>query len=317
MRKTAIFVVCVLILCGGLCHFYLAAQVKVAESEAQNNARSVLSPEYAIVKPITECCPAVPGGVPIGGMISVNESIQMLPSDRTFEVHHSLPTSDGHFVSSTPLQPQVQGPIIFHSPVAPLPPTPILSPVSTFPSVSVAVSPVVPEKAGPDIGKFRLPIEYTLHNIPVESLIDFLTEVFPQVEAEEAEETGKISITASLTDHRTITKMLTDLKREIESISNEAAGNGAEVAEQTIVVFPIRYESARNFLTQHRSTLNPLNLLRIAVDDCTHSLVVAGTAKQLAVVEELVHELDQPAPETIFYDFGIHHFGIHRRTIGW
>ena len=81
-----------------------------------------------------------------------------------------------------------------------------------------------PAQAGPDIGKFRLPIEYPLHSIPAESLIDFLTEAFPQVEAEEAEETGNISITASLTDHRTITKMLTEIEREIEALRNDVAG---------------------------------------------------------------------------------------------
>ena len=81
--------------------------------------------------------------------------------------------------------------------------------------------------AGPDIGKFRLPITYLLHNIPAESLIDFLAEEFPQVETEVVDNGFPrpewILITASLTDHRTIMKMLTDLKREIESIGNEAA----------------------------------------------------------------------------------------------
>jgi len=32
MKKTAVLVVCVLLLCGGLCHLYLAAQVKEAEN---------------------------------------------------------------------------------------------------------------------------------------------------------------------------------------------------------------------------------------------------------------------------------------------
>ena len=91
-----------------------------------------------------------------------------------------------------------------------------------------------PAQAGPDIGKFRLPIEYPLHNIPAESLIEFLAEEFPQVKivspAEESIITGIIEITASLTDHQTIMKMLTDLKREIESVRNEAAG---EVEEES------------------------------------------------------------------------------------
>jgi len=83
---------------------------------------------------------------------------------------------------------------------------------------------LVPKKTGPDIGKFRLPIEYPLHSIPAESLIDFLAEAFPQVEAEEAEEAGKISIMASLTEHRTIMKMLTEIEREIEALRNDVAG---------------------------------------------------------------------------------------------
>jgi len=107
--------------------------------------------------------------------------------------------------------------------------------VSTFDPVVVpdARSPVAPAKTVPDIGKFRLPIEYTLHNIPAESLIDFLAEEFPQVEAEEAEKTGNISITASLTDHRTIKNMLVEIEREIEALRSEAA-NSMEAKRATI-----------------------------------------------------------------------------------
>ena len=88
------------------------------------------------------------------------------------------------------------------------------------------------EKAGSDIGKFRLPIEYTLHNIPAESLIDFLAEEFPQVKVESPKEesiiAGTIEITASLTDHRAIKKMLIELECEIEVLHSEAAGKMEE-----------------------------------------------------------------------------------------
>lgn len=160
---------------------------------------------------------------------------------------------------------------------------------------------VIADSAELDIGKFRLSIEYTLHNIPTESLIEFLTEEFLRVEAEAVEESGKISITASLADHRTIMKMLTKIEREVEALRSEAA-NGTEMVEQQIVMFPIRYESAENFLTQHQSSLNPSGCLQIAVDDHSHSLVVTGTTKQLAVVGELIQELNQPVLDTI-YDF--------------
>ena len=90
----------------------------------------------------------------------------------------------------------------------------------------------VADLAGPDIGKFRLPIEYPLHNIPAESLIEFLAEEFPQVKivspAEERIMTGIVEITASLTDHRTIKNMLIEIEREIESVRNEAAGQVEE-----------------------------------------------------------------------------------------
>jgi len=112
------------------------------------------------------------------------------------------------------------------------PAPPASSPNSSFqPLRPVAVAPA---KTGPDISKFRLPIEYKLKNIPVESLIDFLTEEFTNVEAEAADEAGAITIMASLADHRTIKNMLVTLEREIATLRCEAA-NVAETAEQTAV----------------------------------------------------------------------------------
>jgi len=50
MKRPAILVVCVLLLCGGLCQLYLAAQVKEAE-------KHVFQP--VLPEPVAECCPIV------------------------------------------------------------------------------------------------------------------------------------------------------------------------------------------------------------------------------------------------------------------
>ena len=102
----------------------------------------------------------------------------------------------------------------------------------------------------PDIGKFRVPIEYRLHNIPSESLINFLAEEFQQVETEAILRdfysdrdpySEWMLITASLTDHRTIMKILPEIGREIEAIGNEAA------SDFSLRPVPTENQSSTNF----------------------------------------------------------------------
>jgi hypothetical protein len=119
------------------------------------------------------------------------------------------------------------------------------SPVHTFQPVHPVA--VAPTKTTPDIGKFRLPVEYKLKNIPAESLKDFLAEQFDQVEAEATEETGAIMITASLIDHRVITNVLIELEREIAALRSKAA-NIAEAAE--VRVFAVEHYRPTDLVTE-------------------------------------------------------------------
>ena len=189
MKKTAVLVVCVLLLCGGFCHLYLAAQVK----EAENVDRPV--PHLVTEVPLSPIMIST-----AGTLAAETPTTQPVPRPVTHSGVISVQTLQPALSSGTTLQP--------------------VRPVA-----------VVPAKTTPDISKFRLPIEYKLKNIPVESLIEFLEEEFPQVVAQAMEETGAIMITASLADHRTIKDMLVEIEREVAALRSDAA-NVAEAAEQ-------------------------------------------------------------------------------------
>ena len=85
-------------------------------------------------------------------------------------------------------------------------------------------------RATPNVGMFRIPIDYKLTNIPVFPLMEFLAEQFCEMDVSVAYErvvfndTEMITITASLDNHRIILRVLAEIEREVEAIRNEAAG---------------------------------------------------------------------------------------------
>jgi len=240
MKKTTVFVVCMLLLCGGAFRFYLAAQTKETENKEKESAQSV-----SVMLPIpVDALPAIHF---LGEPLPVVEpTVDAMGELHRVPVHSSYP-------------------------------------------------PIVPAKSRPDIGKFRVPIEYKLKNIPAALLKEFLAEQFDHVEAAAPKnKTGMISITASLEDHRTIKCMLLEIECEIEALRS-AAAEEKKREDRQIVVFPIKYTSARS-LVKHvaRSKWDA----DITVNDRTNALTVRGTSRQIAEVEALLQQLDQPVQKS-------------------
>jgi len=225
MKKTAILVVCVLLLCGGLCHLYLTATAQEAE-------------DLARPAPIRTFSPVMPAE----GSFLIAETSTPQPVPRPV-----IPTGVIHVQTMETSSP--------FSPFSPFTPGPSSTQILEQPVHPVAAFPVASQRTVPDIGKFRLPIEYKLKNVPVASLIDFLKEEFSQVKAEALEEAGAISITASLTDHRTITTILIELERDIAALRS-AAANVAEAAEEKIRGFFVEHDRPTDLATEQLPTFD-------------------------------------------------------------
>jgi len=272
MKKHTVLVICILLLCGGLFHFYLAAQTKEAGNKAKELTQSLMQPIPVDALPTVHFL-----GEPLP---IVEPDCEITGNPYLMPVFEEVVEADGtrRTVERTAM----------------MVPTPHPDPFS--------YSLEVPVKSKPDIGKFRMPIEYKLTNIPAASLKEFLTEQFDHVEAADPKENeaGTISITASLEDHRAIKHMLIEIEREIETLRSDAADE-TKTEERKIVVFSIKHTSARSLL-KHVEQITGSRYrwgTSVTVDDRTNSLVVIGTSSQIADVEALLQKLDTPVPKTM------------------
>jgi len=203
MKKSTILAVCALLLFGGVAHLLLANPT----NEEQ-------------------CCPT-PQGITLD----------------------ATPIPVTPFAVATPLQPMMA------QPVKPQPVRPLSAPIDSVPVNVVKIlddgrqvvetvmhprTPVpVPPRPIPDTGKFRLPIEYKLTNIPAASLKEFLEEQFKElnveVEGDFPKDAKTITITTSLEVHRIIRQTLVEIEREVEALLKDAAGGEQPV--QRVMVF--------------------------------------------------------------------------------
>lgn len=149
-------------------------------------------------------------------------------------------------------------------------------------------------KPSPEVGKFRVPIDYKLKNITPQSLSDFLKEQFKEA-VEVTEPVGgqtvgdeMLTITASLDDHKLIKRLITEIQREVEAIRADAAET--EPATQ-IKVFTVLHAKAE----QIAESIKPLvsGDVKLSVDQRTNTILASGSPTTIGVVEALLLNLDK------------------------
>ncbi len=278
MKKTTVLTVCALLLLGGLFQFRLVAQTEKAEKVAPElpkpadpmapsfPASSFAAPPMASPKK-EENKPQVPWSSP-----SANPLLANPPNSDTWVKYKinsqgaAVQTNDKLIVPQDSKLQIVEG-----------------------------------SSKSPDVGKFRIPIEYKLKNIPAASLKEFLTEQFKDSTVEVAEPATRsdndklvdvITITASLEDHKAIKKMLVEIEREVETLKNDAAD--AEVKQ--VSVLTIKDGFYETLKSKPETVRREIEALTVGYDASNHWLIAKGTKSELEKLKTILQELDAFPP---------------------